>query len=176
MTTMDVISKKDVQTVSDPLKGDADLWADFRVVERLNLAFTQTYVHSLGKYSRFFVELENGRFMATRCLNCQRVYAPPRPLCPDCLKITEWVELLGIGTVETFSVLHFSPGSNADVEALTTPYVLAYVLLDGASTLFPHLLVASPESVHIGMRVRVDYSSGPVFHPIHLMRFVPLEG
>jgi uncharacterized OB-fold protein len=170
----EVRSKKDVQIA--PPRQQPDPWSDFRLVERLNLEFTQTYTHSLGKYSRFFVELENGRFMATHCDQCQRVYAPPRPLCPDCLKSTRWVELAGTGTVETFSVLHFSPGSNPDIEQLATPYVLVYVLLDGASTLFPHLLDAPPESVQIGMRVRVHYVDCPVFHPIHLMRFVPLEG
>jgi len=170
----EVTSKRDIQTA--PGKFEPDPWADFRLVERLNLEFTQAYTHSLGKYSRFFVELENGRFMATRCDQCQRVYAPPRPLCPDCLAITEWVELPGTGTVETFSILHFSPGSNPDVEQLATPYILAYVLLDGVSTLFPHLLESSPEAVRIGMRVQVHYRNRPVFHPIHLMCFVPLEG
>ena len=172
----DVTSKKDVQTAADPLKRASDPWADFRLIERLNLEFTQTYIHSLGKYSRFFVELENHRLMATRCPNCGRVYAPPRPLCPDCTQIAEWIELPGTGTVETFSVLHFSPGSNPDVEALATPYVLAYVLLDGASTLFPHLLEVPPESVTIGLRVKLRYVDGEVFHPIHLIHFVALEG
>jgi uncharacterized OB-fold protein len=169
----EVTSKKDVQTIPSSM---LDLWADFRLVERLNLEFTQSYTHSLGKYSRFFVELENRRFMATCCEQCQRVYAPPRPLCPECLEITKWVELPGTGTVETYSILHFSPGSNPDVEQLATPYVLAYVLLDGASTLFPHVLETPPELVRVGMRVRVHYSDCSVFHPIHLMCFVPLEG
>lgn len=172
----DVTSKKDIQTAGDPLHRVPDPWIDFRLIERLNLEFAQTYVHSLGKYSRFFVELENQRFMATHCPLCARVYAPPRPLCPDCRQVTEWIELPGIGAVETFSVLHFSPGTTPDVEALPTPYVLAYVLLDGASTLFPHLLEAPPESVQIGMRVKLRYVEGSVFHPIHLIRFVPLEG
>lgn len=167
---MDVLAAQPhVERVPDP-------WAQFRTVERLSLDLAQHYTHSLGKYSRFFIELENRRLMATRCGCCQRVYTPPRPLCPDCLHITDWLELPGTGTVETFSVLHVSPGSNPDVEQLATPYVLAYVLLDGASTLFPHLLDAPPETVSIGMRVRVHYVQGPVFHPIHLMRFVPLEG
>src|SRR5215217_1371565 len=106
-----VNSKKDIQTVANPTNGAVDLWADFRLIERLKLEFTQTYLHSLGKYSRFFVELENHRFMATRCGRCSRVYAPPRPLCPQCLAVTEWSELPGTGTLETFSVLHFSPWS-----------------------------------------------------------------
>jgi uncharacterized OB-fold protein len=168
----EVKSKKDVQAFP---ASEGDLWRDFREVERLTLTLTQTYTHTLGKYSRFFVELENGRFMATRCPSCGRTYAPPRPLCPGCLAVTVWVELAGTGTVETFSVLHFSPGSNADVAGLATPYVLAYVLMDGASTLFPHLLDADPSQVSMGMRVKVAYVAHAVEHPIHLMRFVPLE-
>ncbi len=175
MTENRVRSKIDIQTITNPHGGDDDAWADFRQVERLTLELRQRYQHSLGKYSRFFIELEHKRFMATRCPLCEKAYAPPRPLCPDCLQMTAWVELAGTGTVETFSVLHFSPGSNEDVERLERPYVLAYVLMDGADTLFPHLLKAPPQDVQIGMRVRVEYVEESVFHPIHLMRFVPMR-
>ena len=165
----------EIQIVADPSGAAADPWADFREIEQLSLEFTQSYRHSLGKYSRFFIELENQRFMATTCSACGRTYAPPRPLCPHCLIATTWVELSGDGTLITWSVLHFGPGSNADVEALETPYALAYVLLDGASTLFPHILEAPPETLHNGMRVRVSYVDHDIFHPIHLMRFAPIE-
>lgn len=171
----EVTSKKDIQTAHPPNAGIHDPWADFRLIERITLELTQQYTHSLGKVSRFFIELENRRFMATLCAACKRVYAPPRPLCPDCQQITQWIELPGTGTIETYSILHYSPDSTLDVKELKTPYVLAYVLLDGASTLFPHLVDAPLESVSIGMRVRVQYVEHPVFHPIHLMRFVPLE-
>ncbi len=167
-----VTGQVDVQTIAPEV---ADVWSAFRQIERINLEFTQNYVYSLGKYSRFFIELENERFMATCCADCGKVYAPPRPLCPDCMKISEWVELSGEGTLQTFSILHFAPNTNDDVCALQTPYVLAYVLLDGASTLFPHLLKTAPEIVKIGMRVKVAYTDHPVQHPIHLMAFVPLE-
>ncbi len=168
----EVTSKKDVQTL--PINPD-DQWAEFRQIERLTLTLTQQYTHTLGKYSRFFIELENRRLLGTRCAICERVYAPPRPLCPDCLRPTAWIELAGTGTVRTFSILHFSPASNADVAGLKTPYCFAYVLLDGASTLFPHLLMTDPSRVAVGMRVRVAYSDHAVEHPIHLMHFVPLE-
>ena len=167
-----VSSRIEIATIAgDPT---TDLWREFRQVECITLELTQGYKYSLGKYSRFFIELENRRFMATRCGSCAKVYAPPRPLCPSCLHPTTWQELSGEGAVETWSVLHFSPGSNADVRALETPYVLAYVLLDGADTLFPHLLKAPQEQVERGLRVRVAYSEGPVQHPIHLMYFVPV--
>lgn len=171
----DVRSRHSTQIVRDPHKGDTDAWHDFRQVEVLNLHLTQQYQHSLGKYSRFFIELENKRLFATRCENCKRVYVPPRPLCPNCTVVTQWVELNGTGSVETFSVMHFGSGANADVNNLPTPYVLAYVLLDGASTLFPHILKAEVEQIYSGMRVRIAYNDGPVEHPIHLMHFVPEE-
>ncbi|MEQ8675400.1 MAG: Zn-ribbon domain-containing OB-fold protein [Aggregatilineales bacterium] len=168
-----VTAQLDIQNIAS--NGNTDVWSDFRQIERLTLEMTQTYTYSLGKYSRFFIELENNRFMATRCADCGKVYAPPRPLCPDCMKISEWVELSGEGTLQTYSVLHFAPNTNADVRALQTPYVLGYVLLDGASTLFPHLVKIAPEDAKIGMRVKVVYTQHPVQHPIHLMAFEPLE-
>ena len=169
-----VASRIDIQTIESD--SENDVWAAFRQIERITVTLTQSYRYSLGKYSRFFIELEQQRFMATGCGDCGRVYAPPRPVCPDCLSVTDWVELSGQGEVKTFSVLHFSPGTNADVRSLAAPYVLAYVLLDGADTLFPHLLKAPLEEVHIGMRVRVAWNSQTVDHPIHLMYFAPLEG
>ena len=168
-----VANKIDIETLAD--SSEEDIWAQFRQVERISLELTQSYKYSLGKYSRFFIELEKGRLMATNCATCGKVYAPPRPLCPNCLAVTDWVELSGEGTVKTYSTLHFSPGSNEDVLALATPYVLAYVLLDGADTLFSHLLKAPPDKVQIGMRVRVEYSVDRVHHPIHLMYFVASE-
>ena len=167
-----VLSKRDVQTASVPLQPTPDPWADFRQIEVITLEMTQSYTHSLGKYSRFFIELEHGRFFATRCHACGKTYAPPRPLCPDCLKVTEWVELPGAGTVETYSVMHFASGINDDVRAQGLPMAFAYVLLDGASTLFPHWLHCDPARVHAGMRVKVAYTQQPVHHPIHLMYFV----
>ncbi len=172
MNGVRVQSKLETMIAAGPLGRADDPWADFRQIERLTLELTQTYRHSLGKTSRFFLELENRRFFATRCAECGQTYAPPRPLCPNCLKPTTWIELAGTGTVETYSVLHFGPDTNEDVRALKTPYVLAYVLLEGASTLFPHILVAPLERVYLGMRVRVAYKDGPVHHPIHLMHFV----
>jgi hypothetical protein len=165
-----VASKIDIERAA-ATAGD-DVWARFRQVERITLQLTQSYKYSLGKVSRFFIELEKRRFLATRCPDCCKVYAPPRPLCPQCLAICAWVQLSGAGELKTWSALHFSPGSNDDVRALETPYILAYVLLDGADTLFPHLLKAPLDQLRFGMRLRVAYSDGPVQHPIHLMYFI----
>ncbi|MCY4107078.1 MAG: OB-fold domain-containing protein [Chloroflexi bacterium] len=148
-------------------------WAEFDEQITVSFALQQEYRHSLGRYSRFFCELANGRFFATRCPKCDRVYAPPRTLCLDCQSIPDWVELSGKGTVKTFSVLHFNAGIGADVKSIHGPIFLVYVLLDGGHTLFPHLLRCAAERLAIGLRVKPQYVSGPVSHPLHLMHFVP---
>lgn len=175
MSEGQVTSLIEQKTVSPAwIEGD-DSWEAFRQIETITLELTQKYRHSLGKYSRFFIELENKRFFGTYCPQCDRVYTPPRSLCPECLEITEWKELEGTGTLETYSIMHFASVVNDDVRQLEMPIILAYVLMDGSSTLFPHLLKADPKTVHSGMRVQVAYTDQPVQHPIHLMHFVPLE-
>ena len=54
--------------------------------------------------------------------------------------VTSWQELPGTGTLETYSIMHFASVVNDDIKRLQTPLILAYVLMDGSSTLFPHLL------------------------------------
>lgn len=131
----------------------------------------QTYRHSLGQYSKFFLALEEHKLLATRCEQCGKGGLPLRPVCADDLQITPWIELDGKGTLEGFSVLYSAPAFIAE----PTPYVLAYVRVDGASTLFTHLLrkFTSLERVRVGMRVRVVYATQLVQYPIQLMWFEP---
>ncbi len=167
-----VTSKIAPRSAEAPADPGQDPWAAFRELEILELNWAQKYRHSLGKYSHFFLELENKRFLATRCPVCGKVWAPPRPVCPDHLEITEWVELSGRGTLFSYSVLHYAP---AMASHLQTPYVLAYVRMDGADTLFAHLLQGCGDlaELHHGMAVKVVYNDGPVDHPILLMAFEP---
>ena len=78
-----VDAKLDEQAMEDPLGRAAadDPWRDFRQVERLDFPLEFHFRHSLGKVSRFFLELESRRLMATRCPECGRVWMPPRPIC-----------------------------------------------------------------------------------------------
>jgi uncharacterized OB-fold protein len=165
-----VTSRIRVAQATDPLGRDPDPWHDFRTVELLNLTWSQEYRHSLGKYSRFFVELEQGRLFATRCPACGQIWLPPRPLCPADHMITGWVELSGRGRLVTWSVLH---SGSQFASHLRPPYIFAYVALDGATTLFGHILrgVDDPSRLAYGLPVRVVYEAGPVAHPLHLMAF-----
>ncbi len=130
---MEVFTAEDPMAFDHP---DGDPWADFREIMRIEWKMDFTYKHVLGKYSKFFIELANKKFVTTECPNCGKVWGIPRPLCSDCMSIRKWKELPGTGTLESFSVSQFVP-SFMKVEI---PYVLAMVKLDGADTLFTHQL------------------------------------
>ena len=172
-----MLSQKNIKYLIDQQQSKNSIESDWRdYAEQLTISFElqQKYRHSLGRYSRFFSELANGRFFGTRCHTCKLVYTPPRTLCHVCQTITEWHELVGTGTLKTYSVLHFNADIGADVKIHEGPILLAYVLMDGSNTLFPHQLKCNSEQVQIGLRVKISYVSDPVSHPLHLMHFVPV--
>lgn len=170
-----VAIKLDQQILPDPEGRTSDPWADFREVEIIGLEWVQKYKHNLGKYSKFFLALEDETFLATKCEICGRSWAPPRPACPNCLRPTNWIELSGKGELISWSVLHYAPKMLAD--KLETPYVLAYVKMEGADTLFAHLLCnfGDINNLKHGMPVKVVFSQETVEHPIMLMWFEQCE-
>lgn len=80
--------------------------------------------------SRFFGELRNKRIMGSLCPRCNRVLVPARGFCDTCfVDTTDWREVSGFGTLETFTILTTSfPGLPEP------PLVVGYVKLDGAAT------------------------------------------
>lgn len=60
---------------------------------------------------------------------------------------------------------------------LAPPYVLAYVKLAGADTLFAHVLrnFGDAAALYHGMPVHAIFDAGPVTHPIHLLAFEPAQ-
>ena len=110
------------------------------------------YTHSASPTEDPFLRgLMEGRLIAQRCPECEKVYFPPRPACPtDGVPTTDRVELADRGTVTTFCVVNV-PFLG---QRIPPPYVSAYVLLDGADIPFLHLLLGvAPEDVRMGMRV-----------------------
>lgn len=113
---------------------------------------TLHYTHSASPTEDPFLRgLMEGRLIAQRCPECEKVYFPPRPACPtDGVPTTDQVELSDRGTVTTFCVVNV-PFLG---QRIPPPYVSAYVLLDGADIPFLHLLLGiAPEDVRMGLRV-----------------------
>ncbi len=120
-----------------------------------------TYQHTADPVTAEFLRAlrDEGRLLGIRCPVCERVLAPPRPLCDRDFRETEgFVELGLAGTLELFTIMH------VPIEGLPDPpYVLAYVKPDGADTALPGFLegidLSSTEAavaqLVIGSRVRI---------------------
>ncbi|MGD2177346.1 MAG: Zn-ribbon domain-containing OB-fold protein [Anaerolineae bacterium] len=105
---------------------------------------------------RFFREImENGRFMATACSDCEITYMPPRLYCEQCFaQLDDWVEVDLVGHVHTFTVLH----QNLDEEPLPKPRIIAFVHLDDTDGGLVHNLdEVEPEEVYLGMPVEAVF-------------------
>ncbi len=106
---------------------------------------------------RYLKELKQGRIMARRCRECDRIMLPPRMFCERCWRITdEWVQVEDTGTVNTFAISHvdWTAGRIHKGQRFYTPAVIE---IDGASAGMGilHLLdEVAPEKIFVGMRVK----------------------
>lgn len=156
-----------------PTAGGEDAWHDFRRIEVLDWTLQFTLRHSLGKASRFFLELEQRRLMATRCPRCSAVWMPPRPACGNDLAVTEWTELSGRGTLAAATECAVTLPTTAGQDRL----VLGYVALDGASTLLLQRIrnFGDVRRLTAGLPVQVVWADGEVAHPMELFWFEPTD-
>lgn len=160
---------------ADPLGRAApdDPWRDFRLVEVIDLSLQFRFRHSLGKCSRFFLELERRRLMATRCPRCGTVWMPPRPACGNDLAVTEWLELPGRGTLAAATECAYTLTTGGGRDHL----VLGYVSLEGASTLLLQQIrnYGDARRLVAGLPVRAVWTEEPVDHPMELFWFEPVR-
>lgn len=91
-----------------------------------------TYNHTADAVTAHFLRTlrDEGKVLGVRCPVCERVLAPPRPICDrDFCETTDFVELAMTGTLELFTIMHLA------IQGLPEPpYVLAYVKPEGADT------------------------------------------
>jgi uncharacterized protein len=117
--------------------------------------------------AEFWAAAAKHRLVVPRCSETGAYFFPPERLCPG-TSCASWsyVESVGAGTVATYSVVLRAPSADFDV-----PYVLAVVDLDEGWTMLTNLVDCNPDSVTIGMRVRVSFrdcgedKALPVFAP-----------
>lgn len=132
---------------------DADLktGAIFQTSYAPNLKYRWDTGAALGRY---LAELKQGRLIARRCDQCQRVMIPPRMFCERCFRPTDaWVPLQNTGKVITFSLCHVT----WNVTRLTSPEIPAVIAIDGASEnmgILHKLKHGEPKEVRVGMAVR----------------------
>jgi hypothetical protein len=86
-----------------------------------------------------------------RCTNCQQIYFPPRPLCPQCRRLgrLERENLRGVGTVLTYTVIR----SASEGFHQQTPYIMAVVQLEDGPCLTTQIVDCKETEIEIGMPV-----------------------
>ncbi|MFG2959396.1 Zn-ribbon domain-containing OB-fold protein [Streptomyces sp. NPDC048291] len=115
----------------------------------------------------FWAAARRGELVIPHCPSCGLRFFTPEPACPGCLS-RDWryAPSAGRGTVYSVTVVHRAPGPGFD-----TPFALAVIDLDEGGTLLSHVDADAPDTVAIGMRVRVDLR--PLTDDITLPYFVP---
>jgi uncharacterized OB-fold protein len=110
-----------------------------------------------------------GELVLQRCRDCKVIQHRPRGFCVSCLSdAIEHFVASGLGEVYTYSVVRQNQMPRFR-NAL--PYVVAYVQLEEGPQLLTNIVDCDPESVSIGMPVRVDFVSTE--GGLGVPRFVP---
>jgi hypothetical protein len=107
-----------------------------------------------------------------RCTRCGHYSHPPKVACPAC-HATElaWTRVADTGTLYTYTIVHRAPVPAFRAEI---PYPVGLVDIDGTNVRLLSSLVVPPETIRIGMRMRVDFDD--VAENFTLFRFKPIEG
>ena len=160
--------KLEVRYAGEAEAGDA--FADFRDVEIIDMQMAFGFRHSLGKLSRFFLALEERKLLGATCPTCGTVWLPPRPVCPDDLAVTEWVELDGRGHLVEGSLSAYTLKTGGGEHQL----MLGYVAVEGASTLLlQQIRNLGDRRLEHGLPLKVVWSEEAVEHPMELFWFEP---
>lgn len=166
---MDKVKRKlEVRPAGDAETGDP--FAAFRDVEILDMSLAFSYRHSLGKLSRFFLALEERTLLGSACPACGAVWLPPRPVCPEDLSITNWVELSGGARLAVGSLSAYTLKTDNGERQL----MLGYVEVEGASSLLlQQIRNSADQDLVADLSLKLVWSDEPVGHPMELFWFEP---
>jgi uncharacterized OB-fold protein len=123
-----------------------------------------------GETRPYWEAAKQGRLLIKKCNACGEVHHYPRPFCPSCWsEDVVWQEVSGGGTLYTYSTIFRN-----DLEPFSAwgAYVAAVVELDEGPRLMTNIVDAAPETLRVGMPVKVRYRdltdewAAPVFCPV----------
>jgi uncharacterized OB-fold protein len=113
---------------------------------------------SVTKVNDFIDQLDQGKVVGTRCVDCGMAFFPPRADCYKCFSSNmEWIEIAGSGKLETYSKLKFAPiGFEDDL-----PYSIA-VLDYGDFKVFGRIASdIADEDIELGMSMKTTANRLP---------------
>ncbi len=132
------------------------------------------YNWSVGEIgSTFLVTLrDHMKLLGRKCLQCSRVYIPPRKMCHHCFRDTdEWVEVGPEGTLRSYTVVRYEH----KIHPLKAPFGYGLIELDGSSTALLHLLYECDwNTIRSGMRVAPVFKDHRSGHILDISYFRPV--
>lgn len=108
------------------------------------------------------------RLLIQRCVECQALRHPPRPMCPRCNSLS-WDAIESSGRGEVYS---FVMPAHPPLPWFESPYIVVLVDLEEGTRLVSNLCGIAPGDVTIGMPVEVffdHFDDGlvlPQFRPV----------
>jgi len=105
---------------------------------------------------RFYKFLSQQKLMAGKCLKCEKIHLPPRPLCDNCFSEDfEWVSISGKGKLVAFTVIHVAPTQFQDL----VPYAVGIIQLDNGLKIPGMIQGINQEVLKIGIELTLDFGS-----------------
>lgn len=135
----------------EELDGNPPIDAPLEVPDIMDI----TYKYSYGGISRFFREVrDNKQLMGSKCTHCGKVWLPPRTSCNECYAPTEWIKLGDTAEIVTYTIVYYG----TSVFYGRTPYVCAFVRVDGADTLImQNIFLKDVSKARIGMKLKIRF-------------------
>ena len=111
-----------------------------------------------GAVPRFWREIpQRYNLIANQCGSCNKVYFPPREVCPYCRRESmgkmKQLKLKGTGTVLTYSIIYTAPESFIG----QVPYPVAIIELDEGPKITAQIVDCKIDEVKIGMKVKSTF-------------------
>ena len=155
--------------------------AMFEVREKDGLLIHQGYIKvphlwAAGEVaSRFYIGLREKKILGLRCPKCAMVFVPPKKVCHRCFgELSEWVGVSDEGTLETFTIVHYSEPMLHPVKA---PFAYGIIKLDGADTGMAHLIgEARLDRLKEGMKLKAVFREKPEGNYLDIKYFRPVKG
>jgi uncharacterized OB-fold protein len=125
--------------------------------------------------SKFYAGLRDKKIYGVRCLTCRVVLVPPKKTCHLCFgDLDEWVEVSDVGTLQTFTVVHYD---EPEMHPLRAPFAYGIIKLDGADTGMTHLIAeADLRALKEGMRMKAVFKEKPEGNYLDIEYFKPVKG
>jgi uncharacterized OB-fold protein len=105
----------------------------------------------------FYDFLGKKKLMAAKCSKCNKVFTPPKPMCPYCDSTNlSWVELSGNGKLVTFTVVYVGPSELTN----ETPYIVGVVELNEGPKISCRVTgvdPGKPDSIELESPMKADF-------------------